>query len=202
MALTSKIIPYDSQWPLMFDEEKERLLRVFEARVICIHYVGSTAVPGFAAKPGIDLLVEVVSHQAAHDLAMATIGYQRGKDLSEGHRFYRRNVMGVRTHKVHLCSQGHSSVKRMLTFRNPLRRDRWIREAYQLSRTRPTNRPHSSPVTPSISQEGKQHRFLVAIGHILTIVRFVPLKQESNCRESFMTNFATSGTIYCSATVG
>lgn len=90
MALTSKIAPYDSRWPARFFIEKERVAKSFGTELGDIHHVGSTAVPGLAAKPEIDLLVEVSEHrnQAARDASMRALGYVRGKDLSAGHHFY------------------------------------------------------------------------------------------------------------------
>lgn len=98
-----------------------------------IHHVGSTAVAGLAAKPEIDLLVEVSEHrsQAARDASMQALGYVRGTDLSIGHHFYRRDVDGVRTHKVHVCVSGHWQIERMLRFRNLLRDDPVVRRQYQ-----------------------------------------------------------------------
>lgn len=133
MALTSQISEYDRQWPCMFDAEKARLEGVFEAKGVEIHHVGSTAVPGLAAKPEIDLLVVVSDHrvEAGVDQAMASLGYVRGKNLSEGHHFYRSDVWGVRTHKVHVCLLGHWQISRMLRFRDMLKQDDDLRQKYQ-----------------------------------------------------------------------
>lgn len=133
MTLTSKISPYDCHWPVRFITEKERIAAGFGAEVIDIHHVGSTAVPGLAAKPEIDLLVVVSEHrkEAARGAFMRTLGYVRGTDLSAGHHFYRRDVDGIRTHKVHVCSSGHGQIARMLRFRDLLREDSIIRQQYQ-----------------------------------------------------------------------
>ncbi|CAD7056003.1 GrpB family protein [Pseudorhizobium halotolerans] len=131
MALTSKITPYDARWPSLFDAEKVRVQRVFAPQVD-VEHVGSTAVPGLAAKPEIDLLV-VSDHQDEDrvDQEMASLGYERGKNLSVGHMFYRRDVGGIRTHKVHVCRPGHWQVFRMLRFRDMLREDGKLRHKYQ-----------------------------------------------------------------------
>ena len=133
MALTSLISEYDNQWPNMFAAENARLEGVFGSKAVDIHHVGSTAVPGLAAKPEIDLLVVVSDHgdEANVDQAMAALGYTRGKNLSDGHRFYRRDVGGVRTHKVHVCMTGHWQISRMLHFRDMLRQNDDLRQAYQ-----------------------------------------------------------------------
>lgn len=133
MALTSQISDYDDQWPCLFEAEKTRLKKIFDAKSVEIHHVGSTAVPGLAAKPEIDLLVVVSDHgaEARIDQAMASLGYIRGKNLSEGHHFYRRDVGGVRTHKVHVCLRQHWQISRMLRFRDMLRLNEDLRQEYQ-----------------------------------------------------------------------
>ncbi|MFJ7144146.1 GrpB family protein [Pseudomonas protegens] len=133
MALTSKICAYDNHWPAAFTAEQARIAQGFGAELVDIQHVGSTAVPGLAAKPEIDLLAVVVEHrdEVARNAFMATLGYVRGSDLSPGHHFYRRDVEGVRTHKVHVCICGHEQVGRMLRFRDLLRQDSGIRQQYQ-----------------------------------------------------------------------
>jgi GrpB-like predicted nucleotidyltransferase (UPF0157 family) len=63
---------------------------------------------------------------------MRTLGYVRGTDLSVGHHFYRRDVDGVRTHKIHVCVVGHGQIARMLRFRDLLREDSTIRKDLKL----------------------------------------------------------------------
>jgi GrpB-like predicted nucleotidyltransferase (UPF0157 family) len=133
MALTSQIKPYDDRWPIIFEVENARLQIVFAPLVVEIQHVGSTAVPGLAAKPEIDILI-VSDHQDQNrvDPQMASLGYERGKDLSDGHMFYRRDVGGIRTHKVHVCRPGHWQISRMLRFRDMLRQNDELRLQYQV----------------------------------------------------------------------
>lgn len=133
LALTSKITAYDPSWPDMFLAERDRIANGFGADLIAIHHVGSTAVSGLAAKPEIDLLVEVSGHRNTQkaDAFMRSCGYVRGKDLSPGHHFYRKDADGVRTHKVHVCPTGHWQISRMLRFRDLLRQDSALRDRYQ-----------------------------------------------------------------------
>ena len=60
---------YDPKWPGLFDEECARLRDVF-GPTITIEHVGSTSVPGLAAKPIIDLLVGVPSLAEAKSTCM------------------------------------------------------------------------------------------------------------------------------------
>lgn len=133
MALTSKITTYNPEWPQRYEADKMLLVSAFGDELIAMHHVGSTAVPQLAAKPEIDVLIEVSEHcnAAARDEVLLSLGYVRGSDLSEGHHFYRRNVGEVRTHKVHICRCGHPSIIQMLTFRELLRNDASLRQRYQ-----------------------------------------------------------------------
>ncbi len=133
MALTSQITPYNEQWPSMFVAERRLIAKVFEPDLIEIHHVGSTAVVGLSAKPEIDLLVEVrvQTNQVDRDRSMVSLGYVRGSNLSLGHHFYRKDVDGVRTHKVHVCLTGHWQIERMIRFRNLLIDNPQIRQEYQ-----------------------------------------------------------------------
>ncbi|KAF0863857.1 GrpB family protein [Pseudomonas sp. LD120] len=133
MALTSKISLYDNQWPAAFRAEKARIAKGFGSELMDVQHVGSTAVPGLAAKPEIDLLVVVAQNrdEEARTAFMAGLGYVRGSDLGLGHHFYRRDVDGVRTHKVHVCVSGHEQIERMLNFRDLLRQDSDLRQQYQ-----------------------------------------------------------------------
>ncbi|MDH1511688.1 GrpB family protein [Pseudomonas mosselii] len=133
MALTSKITTYNPEWPQRYEADKMLLVSAFGDELIAMHHVGSTAVPQLAAKPEIDVLIEVSEHcnAAARDEVLLSLGYVRGSDLSEGHHFYRRNIGEVRTHKVHICRCGHPSIIQMLTFRELLRNDTSLRQRYQ-----------------------------------------------------------------------
>lgn len=79
MALTSKISPYNPEWPERFQADKELIASAFGDELQAIHHVGSTAVPGLAAKPEIDVLIKVSEHRSetARDQVLLTLGYVR-----------------------------------------------------------------------------------------------------------------------------
>lgn len=133
MALTSKIVPYTPQWRARFLSDQPLIASAFGDELNAIHHVGSTAVPGLAAKPEIDVLIEVDQHRnaPARDQVLLSLGYVRGSDLSPGHYFYRRNVDGIRTHKLHVCTHDHLSITHMLGFRDLLRCNASIRQQYE-----------------------------------------------------------------------
>ena len=53
------VAEYDPQWPLLYEQEKQRLHTAFSSVILAIEHIGSTAVPGLAAKPIIDILAGV-----------------------------------------------------------------------------------------------------------------------------------------------
>ena len=60
MTLKIEVVPYQSDWIELFQEEKMQLTRVIsEENFISLHHIGSTSVPSLSAKPIIDLLLVV-----------------------------------------------------------------------------------------------------------------------------------------------
>ena len=55
------IVDYDEKWSAMFDQEKEAIINACGQYIDAVDHIGSTAVPGLAAKPVIDILVGVPS---------------------------------------------------------------------------------------------------------------------------------------------
>ena len=72
------IADYHSQWPILYEEEKGRILGVIGHRVAAIEHVGSTAVQGLGAKPTIDIMVGVSQLADAGECIepLQSIGYE------------------------------------------------------------------------------------------------------------------------------
>jgi len=121
------IAPYDSAWPAMFEREAARLRECLGAHALRVEHVGSTSVPGLAAKPIIDLQISVASLAvevgACREL-LARAGYTH-VDLGEFDRVYPYFKMPLEwpsTHHLHLCDAGGEQERRHLAFRDHLRR--------------------------------------------------------------------------------
>jgi GrpB-like predicted nucleotidyltransferase (UPF0157 family) len=110
------IVPYDAVWPELFRQEAEHLRAYLPPQLIRrIEHFGSTAVPGLAAKPIIDLLVEVTSLRAARaDIApiLEAQGYDyfwrptMGDDVPPWYAFFiKRDQGGTRTHHIHMMTR-------------------------------------------------------------------------------------------------
>ena len=117
------ILPYDSRWAGLFRREAEHLRSCIPAALIRrIEHFGSTAVPGLAAKPIVDMLVQVTSLRAARtEIApiLKAQGYDYfwrpsiGDDIPPWYAFFiKRDRRGIRTHHIHMVTgrrtfQGH-----------------------------------------------------------------------------------------------
>ena len=110
------IVAYNPGWPELFRAEAERLRSYVPAKLIRrIEHFGSTAVPGLAAKPIIDLLVEVRSLRAARTRIAPILeaqGYDYfwrpsfGEDVPPWYAFFiRRDDHGTRTHHIHMVAR-------------------------------------------------------------------------------------------------
>ncbi len=51
--------PYDENWPVLFEREKQRISTILKDKALMIEHIGSTSVPGLIAKPIIDILLVV-----------------------------------------------------------------------------------------------------------------------------------------------
>lgn len=119
------IVPYQPAWRDAFVEEAKRLRGQFGTRALRIDHVGSTSVPGLAAKPVIDIQVSFASLEprAALLAEMAALGYLH-VNLGEFDRVYpyfTKPGICPSTNHVHLCAAGSQEEHHHLAFRDYLR---------------------------------------------------------------------------------
>jgi GrpB-like predicted nucleotidyltransferase (UPF0157 family) len=125
------IVEYDHEWPALYAREAVRIRSALGHRALQIEHVGSTSVPGLAAKPVIDILL-VVADSADEDAYAPPLqggGYTlriREKDWYE-HRLFNGPDTPV---NLHVLSSGCEEIERMLTFRDCLRTNAADRDLY------------------------------------------------------------------------
>jgi putative glutamine amidotransferase len=118
------IEPYDPAWPATFEAEAGRLRAALGDQVVRIDHVGSTSVPGLAAKPTIDIQVSVTTMipRDRYTDALTALGYRWGIDpWSDEHEFFSRDEGNERAFHVHVCPAGGGWERRHLAFRDWLR---------------------------------------------------------------------------------
>lgn len=119
------IVPYDPKWPGAFEEEKQHLLSCLPPGILGrIEHFGSTAIPGLAAKPIVDMLVEVTSLEETKSRIVPVLegqGYDyfwrptRGDDTPPFYAwFIKRDAAGVRTHHIHMIEKDFEQWERLL----------------------------------------------------------------------------------------
>ncbi len=126
------IVDYDPEWLRLFECEVERIKGALGNRVVLIEHVGSTSVPGLAAKPRIDILLVVPdsSDESSYVPALEAVDYVlriREPDWYE-HRVFKGPDTDV---NLHVFSPGCPEIERMLLFRNWLRSNPSDRQLYE-----------------------------------------------------------------------
>jgi GrpB-like predicted nucleotidyltransferase (UPF0157 family) len=125
------IAEYDAAWPERFRREEKKIRKALGEAALVVEHIGSTSVPGLAAKPIVDLLlvVEDSGDEASYLPALEEAGYVlrvREPDFDE-HRMFRTPEKDVH---VHVYSTGSGEIGRYLQLRDHLRTDREDRELY------------------------------------------------------------------------
>jgi GrpB-like predicted nucleotidyltransferase (UPF0157 family) len=98
------VCDYDPLWPSRFEAERERLARSLTGVDAVVEHIGSTAVPGLAAKPVIDILVGVVGPLAGHPVVdrLRALGYEFLGEAGVPGRLYFRRRSGGPAFNVHV----------------------------------------------------------------------------------------------------
>jgi len=125
------IVDYDLSWPKLFRQEAARIRSALGEVALRIEHIGSTSVPGLAAKPIVDILlvVEDSGDETSYVPAMEDAGYilrVREPDFHE-HRMLRTAEKDVH---VHVFSPGSPEIGRYLLLRDHLREDAEDRDLY------------------------------------------------------------------------
>lgn len=147
MVRRVEVVPYNTDWPSLFKLEADEITAILGQEVVAIHHIGSTAIPRIAAKPIIDVMVEV------HDIGkidrfnntMVERGYKpKGEFGIAGRRFFIKGGDASRTHHIHMFQSGNTELQRHLDFRDymivhPEDAEAYARLKEELARKFPTD---------------------------------------------------------------
>ncbi|AAO89934.2 GrpB family protein [Coxiella burnetii] len=118
-----EVVPYDPDWSNQFEKEALLLKLIFSDIFVAIHHIGSTSVPGLAAKPTIDIILEVKDIRLVDKFnePMEKLGYEAwGEYGIPGRRFFVKGE-SKRTNHVHTFQAGDREIARHLYFRDYLK---------------------------------------------------------------------------------
>ena len=132
--LTGKVqvVDYDPEWPRLYRREAERIRAALGERVVRLEHIGSTSVPGLAAKPIVDVLLVVPdsADEPAYVPDLEAAGYVLV--IREPGWFQHRAFKGPDTDvNLHVYSPGCQEIERYLLFRDRLRASPEDRARYQ-----------------------------------------------------------------------
>jgi GrpB-like predicted nucleotidyltransferase (UPF0157 family) len=129
-----EIVAYDGSWLAHFADEREALQKVLAPWLYGpIEHVGSTAVPGLAAKPVIDIMVGVETLDASRDAIgrlEAQLGYCYAPYKTDVMHWFCKPSPQQRTHHLHLVPVHSRLWVERLAFRDALRADAELARAY------------------------------------------------------------------------
>lgn len=132
LAQPIQLAEYDPEWPRLFAREATRLQAILGERVRLLEHIGSTSVPGLAAKPIIDILLVVANsaEEPAYIPDLEAAGYVLR--VREPNWYQHRLFKGPDTDiNLHVFSSGCPEIERVLVFRDWLRSNAADRQLYE-----------------------------------------------------------------------
>ncbi len=126
------VVEYDPAWPATFDDLRARVCTVVGDLALAIEHMGSTAVPGLAAKPIIDMIVVLPSADDVPQAIerLATLGYvHRGNLGIEGREAF-SSPLELPAHHLYVCPAGSLGLLNPLAVRDYLRTHPEMARAY------------------------------------------------------------------------
>ena len=165
---TVVVVPYDSRWVQLFEEAAAEVRAAIGANIIDVHHVGSTAVPGLAAKPIIDMLVSIPDFERGRELvpALAQLGYEfRPQEEIPDRHYFRRRHGTIRTHHLSLAEPDSHHYRATIAFRDALRSDPALAHEYAALKLGLSDRFPRDRIAYLDGKTAFVHRVLAAVGH-------------------------------------
>lgn len=127
-----ELVEYDAGWLDRFATERDRIVGALGDRAVAVRHIGSTAVPGLAAKDRVDVCLEVADpdDEPAYLPDLLSAGYSL-RVVEPGHRCLVRADPAAPAMNLHVYAEGDDEVARCLRFRDRLRGDEADRRRYE-----------------------------------------------------------------------
>ena len=134
------ISDYNAEWPTHFENINNKLLKILSGLMVKIEHIGSTAVPGLAAKPIID--IDIIYNESSdfeyikNKLGSAGYFHNGNQDVA-GREVFKRNgqnddeILDKIVHHLYICRYDCAELHRHILFRNYLRKYAIAREFYE-----------------------------------------------------------------------
>lgn len=132
-----ELVDYDPDWPAQYETHRQRIVEALGGKIVLLEHVGSTSVPGLAAKPRIDILLIVPdsSDEASYVMQLEAAGFEL--HIREAVWHEHRCLKGFAPDaNLHVFSPGCVEIDRMIGFRDWLRTHDDDRELYESTKRR------------------------------------------------------------------
>lgn len=139
------VVDYDPTWPAVFERIRSRVWPAVSDFALAIEHMGSTSVPGLAAKPIVDMSVVVRSVESVPRAIdrLAPLGYVHRGNLGVVDREAFRSPPELPAHHLYVCPEGSLGLMNPLALRDYLRLRPDVAEAYgTLKKTLALKFPH------------------------------------------------------------
>lgn len=128
-----EVVPYDPNWPNAFASEALFLKQALGPNYVEVHHIGSTAVPGLAAKPKIDIIAVVKNGEATiKPLEQAGYTYHGEWNIPFKYGFTKRSPARI---NLHVFEEGNPEIELNLLIRDHLRNSPTTRAQYAKLKT-------------------------------------------------------------------
>lgn len=123
-----QIVPYNPEWPQMYDNEATLIIQALGSNCLAIHHFGSTSVPGLSAKAKIDILAIVKDFYCVDTSNLEKLGFENRGEVIPSGRYFSKNTPQIH---LHLFEEGNPLIEHNLMFRDWLRTHDDDRNTYQ-----------------------------------------------------------------------
>lgn len=152
-----EVVPYDTNWPHIFEKEEALIRQALSDNFLAIHHIGSTSVPGLTAKPKIDMIAVVQDPMLARaQLEKIGIQYRGEYNIPLHYGFSKRRDIDL---NLHVYEEFHPEIELNLCFRDYLRnhpnkRDDYARLKEELIQDESSFHKENSPFTNYTLRKG------------------------------------------------
>lgn len=120
---TVELVNYDKNWEKEYKEEEELLKKVLKDKIIEIHHIGSTSIPGLLAKPVIDILIVIEDLNDINEVDDLLKDYDyenRGQQGVSDRYFFAKGPEDARTHYLHFTTKNSNTYYNQTYFKRYL----------------------------------------------------------------------------------
>jgi GrpB-like predicted nucleotidyltransferase (UPF0157 family) len=118
-----QLVDYDPDWPRIFHQLRDQIWPSVRDVAVAIEHVGSTSVPGMAAKPVIDMdvVIATVADLPSLKLRLGSLGYEHRGNLGVNDREAFLSPVNLPSHHLHACVQNSLALQNHIAVRDYLR---------------------------------------------------------------------------------